>query len=64
MTEWYCHFDASEFAKAKSVQASLLEPDSGKQIKSGKSAKSTESGRRGNVIKFNKNQPVKKSKRA
>jgi integrase len=27
MTEWYCHFDATEFAKAKSVQEALLEPE-------------------------------------
>ena len=24
MTEWYCHFDLSEFAKAREVQETLL----------------------------------------
>jgi integrase len=27
MTEWYCHFDISQFGKAKEVQDSLLKPD-------------------------------------
>jgi hypothetical protein len=27
MTEWYCHFDPTEFAKAKEVQEALLRPD-------------------------------------
>ncbi|MDR1315662.1 MAG: tyrosine-type recombinase/integrase [Spirochaetales bacterium] len=27
MTEWYCHFDPSEFAKAKEVQENLLLPE-------------------------------------
>ena len=61
MTEWYCHFDASEFAKAKSVQMSLLEPVNAKQIKNGKSAKSTGAGR-GNVIKFRNDGKLKKRK--
>ena len=26
MTEWYCHFDPTEFAKAKEIQESLLQP--------------------------------------
>jgi integrase len=63
MTEWYNHFDASEFAKAKSVQMSLLEPVNAKQIKSVKSAKSTGAGR-GNVIKFRKDDKLKKRKQA
>ena len=27
MTEWYCHFDPSEFEKARDVQENLLQPD-------------------------------------
>jgi integrase len=27
MTDWYCHFDPTEFAKAKAVQESLLQPE-------------------------------------
>ena len=30
MTEWYCHFDPAEFAKAKSVQEALLCTGNGK----------------------------------
>jgi len=26
MTEWYCHFDPTEFAKAREIQESLLQP--------------------------------------
>jgi integrase len=69
MTEWYLHFDPSEFAKAKQVQESLLQPES---EKAGGSGAVTPEGaavgkavqRGGAVLPFPAQKTNKKRKRA
>jgi hypothetical protein len=75
MTEWYCHFDPSEFAKAKQVQETLLRPESEKSGESGaatpegKAESGKESGeaainKAGRVLPFPAQKTNKKRKRA
>ena len=75
MTEWYCHFDPSEFAKAKQVQETLLRPESEKSGESGAAAPEgkAESGKEsgeaainkaGRVLPFPAQKTNKKRKRA
>ncbi|GHT69235.1 hypothetical protein FACS1894110_18300 [Spirochaetia bacterium] len=76
MTEWYLHFDASEFVKAKQVQEDLLSPDVKKPVKSKaaapeKAAKGGKtkgskaaSGKTGRVPPFPGQEDTKKQKRA
>jgi integrase len=76
MTEWYLHFDPSEFAKAKQVQEDLLRPESkqpGKESGAGETktvpscnGKGGEAAaqKAGRVLPFPAKQSVKKRKRA
>jgi integrase len=72
MTEWYCHFDPAEFAKAKGVQERLLRPEceeagGGAPEGAGGSGKGNE-GERGNkagrALPFPAHKTNKKQKRA
>jgi hypothetical protein len=36
MTDWYSHFDPSEFAKAREVQENLLRPEAAENTASGR----------------------------
>jgi integrase len=79
MTEWYCHFDPSEFAKAKQVQETLLQADGKKPLEAAietvvkpekVNAEATEAAiadktvRRGAVLSFPAQESGKKRKRA
>jgi integrase len=76
MTEWYLHFDPSEFAKAKQVQEDLLRPESKKPGKEtgtrknetipGGKGKGGETAvqKAGRVLPFPAKESVKKRKRA
>ncbi|GHU69016.1 hypothetical protein FACS189450_01050 [Spirochaetia bacterium] len=76
MTEWYLHFDASEFVKAKQVQEDLLSPDVKKPVKSKaaapeKAAKGGKTrgnkaaaGKAGRVLPFPGQEDITKQKRA
>jgi integrase len=70
MTDWYNHFDPSEFIKAKEVQEALLQPEGkkpgtvkGRAKGSGTGEKSEASGKAGRVLPFPA-QENKKQKRA
>jgi len=69
MTEWYCHFDPTEFAKAKEVQEALLRPAQKKAVKEEKAAVKT-SGNKDKAVKVipfpekKTKQPEKKRKQA
>ena len=56
MTEWYLHFDPSEFAKAKQVQETLLLPENEKPGGSGTATpeRKPESGKKGEGAAANK----------
>jgi integrase len=71
MTEWYFHFDATDFVKAKQVQEALLKPDTGKPIESGIVSSETAaakqdaaSGKPGRVLPFPARENVKRRKQA
>jgi integrase len=65
MTEWYCHFDPSEFAKAKAVQESLLRPETGRPGEGGAVASERAAANKaGRVMAFPAQETNKKRKRA
>jgi len=53
MTEYYCHFDPTEFAKAKEVQAALLSPPKRKAANgaAGKKGNAKTAGGKGKAVK-------------
>jgi integrase len=66
MTEWYCHFNPSEFAKAKEVQEALLQPDLNRPKGSEKATADTKNkaGRRSAVLSFPAGEPAEQRKQA
>ena len=66
MTEWYFHFDPSEFTKAMEVQEALLCPDTKKPQEPVTAVKEpkTKAGRRGSVLPFPAKETGKKRKQA
>jgi integrase len=66
MTEWYCHFDPTEFGKAKEVQEALLRPEPKKPHKpeTSESPTSNNDEKSGNVLTFPVNETEKKLKQA
>ena len=71
MTEWYFHFDATDFVKAKQVQEALLNPDTRKPIESGTvssetatTKQDTASGKPGRVLPFPARENAKRRKQA
>jgi integrase len=67
MTEWYCHFNPSEFAQARRVQEDLLSPEKKKPAGSAKT-EGTETGKKGSAagrtLSFPEQKNIKKRKRA
>ncbi|MDR0759626.1 MAG: site-specific integrase [Treponema sp.] len=65
MTEWYCHFDPSEFAKAKQVQEDLLRPEGKEPDKDGAvTPDRAATGKAGRVLPFPAQKTNKKRKGA
>jgi integrase len=71
MTDWYNHFDPTEFIKAKQVQEALLQPEGKKPetVKqnpkgSGKAEKPETADKAGRVLPFPAQESAKKQKRA
>jgi integrase len=58
MTDWYNHFDPTEFIKAKEVQEALLQPDHRKE-QPGKTEQPANRAGRGTVIPFRDNETAK-----
>jgi integrase len=63
MTDWYNHFDPSEFMKAKQVQESLLEPE-GKKPVTERAEEPGTADTAGRVLPFPAHESAKKQKRA
>jgi hypothetical protein len=59
MTDWYNHFDPSEFIKAKEVQEALLRGEKGKPQETAETA-----NKAGRVLPFPAQVGTKKRKRA